>query len=716
MAVDNKFRLPVKTETVLFFLLVVIALFIRINRLGADPPSDLSYSTAVLTDPAQYISFARNLVLWGDLNPLRDFRLVFFLKSATTLLSYVFFSLFGAGYIQANIVALIFSFSTIILYFFAVRRLAGNVAALVFLAFIAFDYNQVFYGRYPFLENSMNFFAALTFFLLIRPGKNILPFLAGISLGAGIFFSKMIGLVYLAPVLCFAGYEYIHDYREHIKTFVRRYAMFAVGFLFLLGFWYFYSYRPMTASVEGYLQEQALGLYGSPEALTSIDYFIYKYLSFGATSHLFKRMIVPVLLCWGFIALFLFRGTTIDNWKNRLSGINPGMLFMIILVLASYAALMIWNYRPLRYTTMMIYPICALAGIAVSHFLNTRKITFAKDVPIFFPVLLLIWSAVPVFQLIAHLSGAPSKFSAYNAYGTAVLVITVIISGGFIIVTRVFQKSPIKLGPYVKYVLIAIFIFGGTLPGIVKYTKWTQTAIYCSGSASKDLETIVSPEAIISGPYAARLTQDTKLRNLIHMFGVANVDTAFFRRYPITHVLLDASNEEYAREHYPELMEKAPHVAEYRIANRVVKLYRVAGLTGNIRADHYQMSDFEMIRYHRAMKNNDSTALYIKHYLKYHPDNSSANLVVAIDAGNHGEMNVAEKYMRKAVEFSPTDFHLRYKLGELYIKWFGKTGDTTYYERGVGQLDIAKKLNPTSEVLKNKAADLLKWKDASGIE
>ena len=72
----------------------------RLHYLSADPPLDLAYSSAVYTDPAQYISFARNLVLWGDFNPLHDFRLVFFLKSAVTLVSFLIFKIAGVGYVQ----------------------------------------------------------------------------------------------------------------------------------------------------------------------------------------------------------------------------------------------------------------------------------------------------------------------------------------------------------------------------------------------------------------------------------------------------------------------------------------------------------------------------------------------------------------------------------------------------------------------------------------
>ena len=133
-----------RLEWLLLAVLAAIALFLRSYFLSADPPVDLSYSTGVLTDPAQYTSFARNFVLWGSFNPLHDYRLVLFLKSMTTVVSFLVFSVLGTGYVQSNIVALIFSFPAIIFIYFAVRKLSGNLAALFFLALLTFDFNQIF--------------------------------------------------------------------------------------------------------------------------------------------------------------------------------------------------------------------------------------------------------------------------------------------------------------------------------------------------------------------------------------------------------------------------------------------------------------------------------------------------------------------------------------------------------------------------------------------
>jgi len=705
-----------KTESIAFIVLSGIALFLRLHYLSADPPLDLAYSSAVYTDPAQYTAFARNLVLWGDFNPLHDFRLVFFLKSVVTLISYLVFSIAGVGYVQANTVGLFFSFTTLILYFFIIRRLAGNVAALCYLLFITFDYNQIFFGRYPFLENSMNCFTALAITILLYARRTVPVLLAGIMLGIGIFFSKMIGLVYLFPFGCFMLYEYYHDYRDNVRTFLKRYAFFWGGLLALTVFWYFFSYRPMTSSVEGYLQEQALGLYGSPDGLKSVDFFLYKYMTFGATSKLFQKMPVPALLAWGMILIFFFRALTKEGWRHKLFGINPGTVYLIGLTIVAYGALMIWNYRPLRYQTLLIYPICGLAGMLVSNWLAGRRPEEGLKMSRVFPAVLYFWALVPVFQLVVAMFEDSVKVDVYYDYRVLVFVLTLILTAVVVLLKRftpdIFHSPPRR----VVTGIVILAVLAGVGPNAYRYYSWHTAASFTTAAAAKDLKTIVSPEAIISGPYAARLTQDNKIRNLIHMFGVANVDSSFFRRYPVTHLLLDKANEWSARRDYPDIMDQATFVTEYRITNRLIKLYRVAGVTGNVMASHYHLSDYELFRYYFSLGQLDSADSYLQKYMEHYPQNLSANLGVAAEALAANRFEIAGTYYKRAIDFSPTDFHLHFKMAEFYINLLTITKNPEYAELGIKEAEAARKYNPTSQILVATIEKLFEMKDAVSLE
>jgi len=694
---DNaKIELPIRIETIAFIILAVLAFLIRINHLSADPPAGLSTSQGIYTDPAQYISYARNLVLWGSFNPLHDFRLVFFLKSITTLVSLIVYKIAGVGYMQSNLVGIIFSFPTILLLYFVLRKIAGNLASLFFLLFIIFDYNQIFYGRLSFLENGMNFMAILSFTVLIFGRRFYAMILAGMFLAGGIFFGKIIGLIYLFPFICYAVYEYYHDFKPEWSKFIHRYLFFCFGFLAILIFWYMFSYRPAAASVSGYVQEQAFSLYGLPEAFSSINKLIYSYVSFGAVSKLFFRMPVPSLLAWGMILTFIFRAGFSKSWQNKLFGINPGMVFLIAFVVAAYGSLMLWNYRPLRYQTMLIYPVCALAGIFLSNIIAEKKKLLPRRGYFIFPVLFFTLALIPVYQIMDPFYKLFNWRIDFLASKTTLFIVTLLLTGVVYFLMRYAKTSFFDLPRSFRWGFVAIALVVAIAPNAVRYVKWSAAPTFNTVCNAKDLATILSPEAVISGPYAADFTQDNKILNLIHMFGVANVDSAFFKRYPITHLLMDKSNTEAAIEQYPKIMEKASIVCQYFLPKRVILLYRVAGATGNVAADNYVLSDFELSNFYFAGNNNDSGNYYMKSHLMKYPNNMSANYLSGVRAFDLEYYNEADFLLKKAVDFAPTDYHLRFRLGEFYITMYEKTKNTDFKNMALFEFEMAKKYNPES--------------------
>nr|MBN2278572.1 hypothetical protein [candidate division Zixibacteria bacterium] len=706
------YNLPLKTEAMAFTVLAVMALILRLNQLTADPPVGLSASHGVYTDPGQYIAFARNYILWGSFNPLHDFRLIFFLKSTMTLLSLGVFKIFGVGYWQANLCGLLFSYPTIILMYFVVRKTAGSLAALFYLIFISLEYTQIFFGRLPFLENSMNLFAVLSFTVLLYGRRAYAFFISGLFLAVGIFFGKVIGLIYLFPFAVYSVYSYFGEYRPDWRKLIIRYSLFCIGFAAVMIFWYFYSYLPASRAVTGYLEEQAVDLYGTPDAFKNFDIFIYNWLSFGAKSYLFQRMPVPALLTWGIILIFVFRIGFKASWKNKFFGLTPGIVFMIALVLAAYGSLMIWNYRPLRYQTMLIYPICGLAGVFLANLINGSQSPLDRRGYWLFHVFFFILVLIPVYQLIGPIYNALGYPYHYTEVRNTVLVTAIVISVAVTLLMRLrprFFKSP---GRVFRNVFILAAVIAALVPSAIRYISWSDSATFLTVNNSRDLGTILSQEAVVSGPYAPAFTHENRLMNFIHMFGVAKADPDFFEKYPVTHLLLDISNEESAGESYPELMEQAVSIAKYRVGGRDVNLYRVAGFTGNTSARRYQLSSYEHAL--ESFKNEDAVSghSYLQYYLQNHPDNQTANLASAIIARESELYDEAEYYFKKGIEFNSTDFYLHFKLAEFYIDMYKLTGNTDLEKKGYREIELARKYNPDSRKLIRDIDELLARKDS----
>jgi hypothetical protein len=68
------------------------------------------------------------------------------------------------------------------------------------------------------------------------------------------------------------------------------------------------------------------------------------------------------------------------------------------------------------------------------------------------------------------------------------------------------------------------------------------------------------------------------------------------------------------------------------------------------------------------------------------------------------------------VEFSPSDFYLRFKLGEFYIDRYKETQNLELKERALEQFKLARKFNPESRKLTKDIENLLSGKEADEIE
>lgn len=281
-------KMPFRWELPLFILLFGLAVFLRTYHLTADFPAGISFSQEIGTDPPQYTVFARDAVLRGDWNPYHDNRYVTYEHSLVSAAARVVFGAFGVGLFQANLTAAILSLLSILLFYFVLRRVLGNGVALITLLFLATNYLGVFYGRYPFLENGMNLLFLTGLFCSVYFEKRVLGhILFGVFTAAAIVFGKIIGLSFLGGVAAYYAFRgfYLRDKRTLYDV-----GAMSAGFLVVAAVWYFFIFLPQAGMVIGYVKEQAFGLYGVPQGLTSIKHFLWKFLSFGISSEFFNRM------------------------------------------------------------------------------------------------------------------------------------------------------------------------------------------------------------------------------------------------------------------------------------------------------------------------------------------------------------------------------------------------------------------------------------------
>jgi len=697
-APETGLLIPVRLELVCLAALFSLILLVRVYCLDADPPFGLSVSADVYTDPSQYTLFAAQFVQTGDFNPLGDHRFAFFLKSAITVVAVGVFKLFGVGLVQSNAVGLLFSLGSLLLFFLFLRRVAGQVPALLFLLLICFNNNLLFYGRLPFLEHAMTFLAFLSMVLLVYVNRWWGVLLAGMSLASAILFGKLIGMIFIAPFVCYFGHQ-IYCEGDTGTPLPRRLfgpATFVIGFTAVTLFWLFFSYLPMQTQVAGYVGEKTLALYGTPEAFESIGNFIETLVSFGYDSRLFGRMPIVAVLGAVYVLIIMYRVSVRRPLRERLSSLTSGRVILLTTVIAFFLGLMIWNYRPLRYQLVLIYAFHGLAAMVLAEIwrkglrVGAGKLTWPFYVYAF-PVILVV-----VYQLaqgISDLAGTDFSFSDRIFHIGALAVVVMILIGA---ITQLYKsRAPaLWLQPVVRIMIVALIIVvvGRTA---VSYLYWTERPSFMAVDNSDDLEMILSPGAVLSGPYAPLLTLGTDFGVVIHMFGVSQPDPELFQKFPITHLLVDEQNESRSRKDYPEVMDSAVHLCTYHVGLKNARLFRIAGSTGNSSADAYRCSKFEVaLDYYRQDRLAEGLRAAVE-FVMDHPNNITGHLMLAERGELEDHLEEAEHLFEKAVEFSPSNYDLNARVAQFHKDQYEKSGDSRHRQEGLAYFEEAIRLAPT---------------------
>jgi tetratricopeptide (TPR) repeat protein len=210
---------------------------------------------------------------------------------------------------------------------------------------------------------------------------------------------------------------------------------------------------------------------------------------------------------------------------------------------------------------------------------------------------------------------------------------------------------------------------------------------------------------VLSGPYGPNFSLITSLPSVIHMFGVASIDPWLFRKYPITHLLLDEPNEDLARKNYPEVMSNAAHFRTFFIGNRKVRLFRIAGSTGNPIADSYKLSDLEraIVAFTDGSEAGNEPAL---RFATSHPNNVSSILLMGERADVMGEVEVAASMFQKAVEISPTNANLYVRAGTFFKDKWLETGDSDMREKAKKYLERGAYFAPNTPSITRSIAEL----------
>ncbi len=131
--------------------------------------------------------------------------------------------------------------------------------------------------------------------------------------------------------------------------------------------------------------------------------------------------------------------------------------------------------------------------------------------------------------------------------------------------------------PTLFFSVISLFlILGSIATNLHRYWDWAKSPQYKMRTISKDLGQAF-PQAVITGLWAPGICLENRHKAYLSWYELFNERKSFFEEYKITHVFCVTFNKEdrYYRENFPRFMEKAKHLARYRIWRTDAHLYEV---------------------------------------------------------------------------------------------------------------------------------------------
>lgn len=691
---------------ILGVILVVGVLFRTIN-ISADAPIGFTKSQDVSTDPFAYTYFAENAIDYGDANPFDDSRWIVYEKSTQTVAAYLVYSVLGTGRAQGNLTAAILNLLAILLISFGMKNFGSRIGALLFALIACTNFTLSVFARIPFLEASQNFWLAASFYLFSHGERRGYFFgFAGAATAAAAFFGKMIALYAAGFFMVAWVFQYLTvevDRKAVVKSAVIFYASYAaVGV-----FWFLFTYLPSASEVSSYYAEQGVGLYGAPRAFGELKMFFWQ-----VQNLLWERRFVEKL---PFVSILASISGAVVIWylaktlkvKRMVTPLTIGWVLLLFWLVFAYTALFPFNYRPLRYQTTLMFPMMALAGIvlALPFEMLKAKTKKKKSRPFktVYPAIgWSIWLApilCSLYLLLGQSSG--SNNTAQNVFGSIYLYTFLFAAIGFCLAYVVkYVAQYLKNLRIVAQILVVAVLLGYLAVHAVSFASWMGTRQYSLISADRDLGAILGVDAVLSGSYASALTQENKLRCIHHQFGVEKPDLDFFKKFPITHLLIDPGNEERARKDYPGMMSNADLVTSYAIRGMPVKLYRISEASPNPDARIYSPTDFELMKYWINRNNSDSATVYLDRFMASDRQSYSAEVYLAESYSGLKQYEAAIDHYQSALHLSPGDVSVAYGLGLAFANASQEHSKPTYIDSALVYLDIAHSRIPQNTNLK----------------
>ena len=557
-----------RIEWIVLLLLFCLFTGLRIYRITADPPPQLSWSGGLYFDEGALVQNARNKLLFGTwfVDEWNDF----YYSPLLSIQKYVWFKSVQIGITQVRLFSVFYGLASLFLFFLILNKSSfDKLWVYVGLIFLGVQNVFVFYNRIGLTETPLTFYLMLVLFfwlMCIRENnpkkRRIYAFLTGFSDFLAFTF-KGTALVFLpVPFIAFVlqAYHWRGKNEESTKDLKTIFVFMFGGFLLCMVLWVVFFYIPFhgefskTASFVAQLS--------IPKNVSEIFRNIHRMPFF----QIFLKYPILLLSSWfglWFSVLFILSRRELP----------PVITFGALWFVAFFLFYLVYSYRPTRYFVPLIPPFILLA-LFFFQVLTSWNITEAFEKGLRIRITSwLFFMGVGVYICVPLCVSIYRHFVDHSARAHPVLVWVIGIIFG-VILERILQPlfgRNLSVPSLALVVLFGISLFFNMSP----WLQWASHPSYNVIRISREWKTILQ-SAWIAGLASPELTLETRHRALYVWPNFAN-DKNPFQKFPLTHLILGEFNgeTEFYRKSFPHIMERAFLLKTYRIRGSRFYLYSI---------------------------------------------------------------------------------------------------------------------------------------------
>ena len=643
-----------------------------------DPPLFyVGHGQSQLTDPYHLTFAARNEVLFGDWTPFGYHRWDVFKNSLISGVAYLFFSTMGVSRITANLAALFLHLFGLLLFILGLYRIRDAKEIVLTVIVLLANNMLFFYGRLPFLENGLIFLSGLIFFIFVRYHDRIWgQLLIGALIAVAALAGKLFGFLLIGPVVLTLIYKY--------RSRTIRPALTVLGGLIVTTFAYIFIFYGTDISIlTNYYSEQTTGMYGSPPGFSSIPNFFKMLILYGGESGV--NEFAPFFILMIILSLILVALTIQWEWKSKQEEISDELLPTIFCagwLLIGVAGLMPFYYRPIRYALFLFLPGSAICGYALKYVLFDKIRISLNNKWVSLPLIFFFFWYLAT-QIYVFFCPFGSKFRM----GVSIMPLTAVIAiiAVLILYFIFYKRRGMVLGRWSTIILVLIFLAMAVNQARYIFIGLTQSGQYLK-QYNTDIAELVDKSAVLTGPYAPAFTIDNDLKAIIYVFGLADVQTDLFDRFPITHIICDRHNWRRAEKDFP-FLSSSIGIIQTALRDQALYLFRVPSAKA-------PPTDFEKGEIFFIDDKFDSALVYFERFAQEYPDNifGLANLSLSLAA--NGKIEESEAIIERLLKESRDGYLVHCICGGLYRRLYNDTNDERYEQRAIYHEQRGIELNP----------------------